>query len=311
MAGEIISCPWLSDRLPQWNLVQWGSQLKQAWRDHIAPADAPSGKRRRIFILHAGLSESCIKDAPSCVCEKGQWRLPPRNECCPLRNGNTSSSPTSHLALKTIEFDTTILKTWINFLSCKLDPYIAWPDGEEARTNQPQTFRDEKYKAVASVMDCSEFEIQTPTSFRYKAWHTQTTCLGTLSSPPLTTEGVFRCWLISTQNAKVTTISLCHVEFGSLPIWWCFDGWQGIRYLMRNCTGEVCEWFDLRSFPMTSGHQRQRCNIPRKWANARIYTENAISSLRHFRPFWITVFFGALGQSDFTYLWEKVFVLAG
>ena len=53
-----------------------------------------------------------------------------------------------------------ILKIWLNFLASEFGPYIVWPNRQEVRKNLPKAFKNNKYKIVVGIIDCSEFQIQ-------------------------------------------------------------------------------------------------------------------------------------------------------
>ena len=66
--------------------------------------------------------------------------------------------------LSSVSQVSSILKTWLNFLAFELEPYIVWPEADMVRQNLPEAFK-ERYGDCIGVIDCSEFELQAPTSF--------------------------------------------------------------------------------------------------------------------------------------------------
>ena len=159
-----------------------------------------------------------------------------------------------------------ILKTWINFLSCELGPYIAWPDRDAVRKNLPQAFQNEKYKDVVGVIDCSEFEIQAPTSFSlkgmaYSDYKSRNTFKALFCITP---DGMFSLDLYPGSKSDNDLTMTCGI----------LDGCQPGDALMADKGFTITDTELHRRgvrlirhsfFPRTSGHPRQRCSIQRKW----------------------------------------------
>ena len=85
-----------------------------------------------------------------------------------LRHRLAEEDLSYRFGLSSVSLVSAILKTWINCLAAEWTKFIVWPRKEEVKMYLPEVFRM-KYPNVIGIIDCSEFELQAPSSSSVQA----------------------------------------------------------------------------------------------------------------------------------------------
>lgn len=202
-----------------------------------------------------------------------------------LRLGVPEEDLCFRFRLSSVSQVSSILKTWINFLAAEWSPYIVWPRKSQVKENLPEVFRH-SYPDVMGIIDCSEFELQAPSSFSvqamtYSEYKSRNTVKALFCITP---DGYFshisQLYPGSKSDNDITMVS------GILDQ--CEPGVSLMADKGFTIPGNELHRRGITLVRPSFMYNNERASKDKvqhtkKVANARIYVENAIGRLRYYR----------------------------